>query len=721
MNIHRGIGLIAGLMLAGSMVLSGCSAGSEGAASQQSAPAESAASEETADPTTAAEAEDTAASATSEPGQQDETAASDGTEKETKALAVRMLPGKGIERNPYLADSEANIHNDSYNSDVTDAVLPLGIYPQISTAYEKQNVIAPAALFYDEYGNAISPLLGGIAIRDVDADEVTTLGAYIPAQLGEDFVIQPSYSFVDSENRIVCPTNNNHVIILQTLDENGEVLPQFTKVADIDIMAAAEQALGKQLDQNLLSVTYDYEGNLWFVTGGFRIYPDRQQTGAVGYISNDVITALLNGEPADIAGGTYFLELEPGEGAENGIASSKEGTVILTNLACYLFRADNGVETVWRVPYESVGAKDSPEGAATTGGGLAWGGGASPSLTNDLVCFTDNQDPVNLIAVDMKTGEIAASMPVIDDLPEDTPVSVENSIIVYGGEPDTTSVIICNWFGAGNAGLAAADSDSSVQTYDNIYDQNWINEGNIMLAPGMERVDIVKTADGYEMESVWTRDDIRDTSMFKLSTAAGYLYGYVQDLETGMWQYIVLDFDTGETLLTVDVSDEPGYNNMAIGMFNGVNGNALYAPTGFMELLRLQDRFVYLPDSPYRAVDIDKTTRVRLADDALAGDAAGRKPVSYLHSAEIENVHPTTTIAFRMTGLAGSPDDLVLYAQNADGQLVEVSSDLWSLEGADGTLNEDEIYEVFFTVEDGGTYDLNPEEKTVKAAVALAQ
>lgn len=157
----------------------------------------------------------------------------------------------------------------------------------------------------------------------------------------------------------------------------------------------------------------------------------------------------------------------------------------------------------------------------------------------------------------MKTGEKAASMPVLDELPEDMPVSVENSIIVYDGVEDVTSVIVCNWFGAGSPGLAAEESDSSIQTFDNIYDSNWIAKGNEMIMPGMERADVVKTTDGYEMKTVWSRDDIRDTSMFKLSTATGYLYGYVQDLESGMWQYIVLDFDTGETVLTVDVSISP--------------------------------------------------------------------------------------------------------------------------------------------------------------------
>ena len=48
----------------------------------------------------------------------------------------------------------------------------------------------------------------------------------------------------------------------------------------------------------------------------------------------------------------------------------------------------------------------------------------------------------------------------------------------------------------------------------------------------------------------------------------------------------------------MDVSNKYGYNNMAIGMYAGNSGNALYCPTGYLELLRLQDRFVYLPKCP---------------------------------------------------------------------------------------------------------------------------
>ena len=42
-----------------------------------------------------------------------------------------------------------------------------------------------------------------------------------------------------------------------------------------------------------------------------------------------------------------------------------------------------------------------------------------------------------------------------------------------------------------------------------------------MVVPGVERVDTIKTKDGYEMKSIWCRNDIRDTSMMKLSTATG--------------------------------------------------------------------------------------------------------------------------------------------------------------------------------------------------------
>ena len=643
---------------------------------------------------------------------------------QTSELPIKTLTPKVIDENPYMAASDSNIHHDCYNTDSTDEVLPVDIYSEINVSYEKVNPNASPAVFFDSYGHSVVPLLGGLAIRDINADEAQTLGYFSPKQHDNgSYLIQSSYSFVDESNRIVCPTNDNRVLMLKATDEEGNVLPEFEKVLDIDIKAAAEAALGKTLDQNLLSVVFDYEGNLWFATGGFRIYPDRKQQGTFGYVSRAAIDKILNGEDVDLSDAVFVYELEPGEGAENGIAASKEGAVILTNLKCYLLQADNGVKKVWETPYKSVGAKESKEGDETTGGGLAWGGGCSPSLTKDLVMFTDNQDPVNLIAVDMKTGEQVASMPVIDELPKGTQVSVENSAIVYDDGEGTVSTIVCNWFGAGSAKLGEADNDSSIQSYENIYDVGWLRQGNKMIAPGIERVDTVKTEDGYEMKSIWCRSDLSDTSMMKLSTATGYIYGYVQDMETGMWQYIMLDFETGETVFTMDISDKPGYNNMAIGMYAGNSGNALYCPTGYLELLRLQDRFVYLPEMSYRKVDLDQTMRNVLSQEKFAADGGQGDVEGWLNTITIENVHPNTTVAIRMKGISGETGSLKLYAYGTDGTLKEVPEEKWHIQTEDGetpdTLSEDVLYEVHMTVEDSGDFDLSETEKEIKISAVL--
>ena len=647
-------------------------------------------------------------------------------EPTSTALPVKALHPKQVDENPYMAKSDANIHHDGYNTDSTDEILPLGIYPEINVSYEKTNANASPAIYFDSYGHAVVPLLGGIAIRDLNAEETKTLGYFSPKKHdGGGYVIQSSYTFLDSENRIVCPTSNNHVLMLRATDEAGNVLPEFEKVLDIDIKAAAEATLGKELTQNLLSVVFDYDGNLWFATGGFRIYPEREQQGVLGYIAHSAIEAILNGEQADLSKAVFVYGLALGEGAENGIAASKEGAVILTNQNCYLLRANNGVEAVWCTPYESVGAKVSGEGDKTTGGGLAWGGGCSPTLTPNLVLFTDNQDPVNLLALDMKTGEVVASTPVLDDLPEGYQVAVENSAIVYDDGEGTVSTIVCNWFGAGNAGLADPNNDSSIQSYANIYDMNWLTKGNCMIAPGIERVDTVKTDSGYEMKSIWSRNDLSDTSIMKLSTATGYIYGYVQDLESGMWQYIILDFATGETVFTMDVSNKYGYNNMAIGMYAGNSGNALYCPTGYLELLCLQDRFVYLPEMPYRKVNLDKAARNVLTQEQFEQAGGEGTVASWRNTATVENVHPNTTIAFRMNDLSGSTSALTLYAYGADGKLAKVEPALWSITDEDGKtvteLTAGTLYELRVTVADGGAFDLSEAEKEIKISVVLAK
>ncbi|MCD8104579.1 MAG: hypothetical protein LUF35_06165 [Lachnospiraceae bacterium] len=651
--------------------------------------------------------------------------------EEETSLAPTVLEDKAVEPNPYIGSLDATIHNDPYGTDVISSVQSLGIYPEVNYGEEPTSYNATPNAFFDDDGLAVCTYLSGFAIKDLSMDTVELLGSFIPAQHDEEsYNIQTPYSFCDSDGNVVCPTSHGHVMIMQTKDEDGNVLEVFEKLLDVDIVSEAVAVLGDDIDTNLLSIIYDYDGNLWFVSGGFRKNPEYSDDGFVGYLSRAYIDAVLAGEEADLTENTFFLRLTEGENAENGIASCPSGVVILTNKSCYLFTADEsgGVETNWKVDYESED-KAPLEGSEVTGIGLAWGGGSSPTLTNELVLFTDNCYPVNLIAVSMETGEVVAQTAVLDSLTGTEQVSVENSIIAYSSSEELTSVVVCNWFGAGNSGLNDPDADSSIQTYENIYDANWMAEGNEYISPGAERIDVIKDGDSYRMEVVWTREDIRDTSMLKLSTATGYLYGYWQNLETGYWCYYVLDFETGETVLEVPVSDDASFNNMAVGMIADVSGNALYAPTNAKILLRLQDRFVYLPNFTDVEVDLDQTERILLSDEDFAeASDTEETPVTYLHTAVIDALEEDNVIAFRMNGISGvEAGELCLFVMEGDGSLLHAEEDCWEIKTEDGEvvdaeeeMDADTLYEIHVTVQDQSDYDQDEEEGTIRISVILA-
>ena len=57
------------------------------------------------------------------------------TDSAAAALPVKAMNAKrASNQNPYMAKSDANIHHDGYNTDSTDEVLPLGIYPEINVS-----------------------------------------------------------------------------------------------------------------------------------------------------------------------------------------------------------------------------------------------------------------------------------------------------------------------------------------------------------------------------------------------------------------------------------------------------------------------------------------------------------------------------------------------------------------------------------------------------------
>ena len=658
----------------------------------------------------------------------------------SSALIPEIMKGNQVQQNPYLSSEEAMIHNDIYNSDVTEKAMPLGIYPEIVESAANDSPVAPPAFFYDNYGNAVAPyskimedgsvLSGGIVIRDMDSSDLKVLGKFQPAldDNGAKYGIQISYSFVDKENYLVGPTTHGHIIMVKTYDDQGNILPDFEKKLDVDIVSEAVNVLGEDIDRNLLSIAYDYEGNIWFVTGGFHKNPSYSQAGFVGYLEREYIDRILAGESVtDVAEYIHYKRLAEGENAENGIAAHQEGCVILTNSVCHLFAASSsGVQEKWSSSYESSGGKSAKPEKGITGAGLAWGGGSTPTLTDEMVLFTDNQDVVNLIALDIKTGRLLVKSPVLE-LGSDVIVSVENSICVYAPNEERASVLVCNWFGAGNAGLFEADADSSIQSYDNIYDKNWIEKGSACLMPGVERIDIVKQKDGsYQSEKIWVREDLKDTSMIKLSTSAGYYYGYTQDETTSEWGFIALDYNTGETVMWQPVSDKPEYNNMAVGIMQGNNGNSIYCPTNSQTLVRFQDRFAYLPEQPEKKLDLVKMERhVMTKEDFQEASGSIQIPATYLMSAVIDDAAGKQTLSFRVNGLEGNISGYTVYYKDKDGKINEYKE----AEFTDSTgckiddtekLTPDTIYEVHLQTEDSGRMDCDEKTGSVKTTIILA-
>lgn len=659
---------------------------------------------------------------------------------DSSALVPEIMAGNQVQGNPYLSTEESMIHNDIYNSDVTEKAMPLGIYPEIIESKTEDSPVAPPAFFYDNYGNAVAPysqimengsvLSGGIAIRDMDSSDLKVLGKFqpVPDDNGLKYGIQISYSFVDKENYFVGPTTHGHVIMVRTYDGKGNILPVFEKKLDVDIVSGAVGILGEDIDRNLLSIAYDYEGNIWFVTGGFHKNPSYSKTGFVGYLEREYIDRTLAGESVtDVSKYIHCIKLAEGENAENGIAAHKAGCVVLTNKACHLFAADSsGVQEKWGSSYKSSGGKSAEPEKGITGAGLAWGGGSSPTLTDKMVLFTDNQDVVNLIALDIETGKTLVTSPVLD-LGSDVTVSVENSICVYASDEERASVLVCNWYGAGNAGLFEEGSDSSIQSYDNIYDKNWMQNGSSCLMPGVERIDVVKQADGsYKTEKIWVREDLKDTSMIKLSTAAGYYYGYTQDEKTSEWGFIALDYKTGETVMWQPVSKQKEYNNVAVGIMQGNNGNSIYCPTNSQTLVRLQDRFAYLPEQPDKKLDIVKMERHVMAQkDFQEASGSSQVPATYLMSAVIDDAKDKQKLSFRVNGLEGSILGYTLYCRDQSGKLSEYRDIVFT----DSTgraldctekLTPETIYEVRLQTEDSGRMDCDRETGSIKTTVILA-
>ena len=81
---------------------------------------------------------------------------------------------------------------------------------------------------------------------------------------------------------------------------------------------------------------------------------------------------------------------------------------------------------------------------------------------------------------------------------------------------------------------------------------------------------------------------------------------------------------------------------------------------------------------------------------------------------------PQTIAAIRVNGLTGKASDYKLYAKGTDGQYHAFTGS-WPLENASGRLRAQKVYEIRFTLQDGGDFDRSTDAKEVTAAILLAR
>ena len=111
-------------------------------------------------------------------------------------------------------------------------------------------------------------------------------------------------------------------------------------------------------------------------------------------------------------------------------------------------------------------------------------------------------------------------------------------------------------------------------------------------------------------------------------------------------------------------------------------------------------------------------TVVSAAEFAAAGGQG--TPATWLHTVTFDKLHPQTIAAIRVNGLTGKASDYKLYAKGTDGQYHAFTGS-WSLENASGRLRAQKVYEIRFTLQDGGDFDRSTDAKEVPAAILLAR
>ncbi|KIF02436.1 hypothetical protein PL81_29925 [Streptomyces sp. RSD-27] len=275
------------------------------------------------------------------------------------------------------------------------------------------------------------------------------------------------YAYLDHEDRLVVVDGNNDLLRVGHHRAGSGWALRIDQSTPLGTTVPA--------GDNIVGLTPDWDGRVWFATSGGVIGTVDSASGAVRSIST-------------------------GEGVQNSISTVPGRTAVATDHALYLLSAaPDGTPVVdWRAPYE--------RGPARKPGQLSWGTGTTPSFFGpqtgtEYVTIVDNADPHGNLLVYRAAGgpEPVCRIPVLTQYARS---GTEDAVIASG-----RSVFVTNTYGYPYPALpegAPASRPSSAAF-----------EG------GLSRIDV--NAQGTGCEVVWN-SPVKSAALPRLSLADGKIY-----------------------------------------------------------------------------------------------------------------------------------------------------------------------------------------------------
>ena len=431
----------------------------------------------------------------------------------TFALEPRPIP------NPNVGlDGAATMHSDTYSSDTTPLIGPLGLSSQrvksksisLAAACPTSLIRAdghPLVLCTNMFGlNPVVHILNkysGLSMAKLNLPAGSLLGGV--------------YAYLDNQDRLVMVDGKHNLVRVKAHLDTSRIIKRWKVTIDESVSltkavnshcASISERDDRMNCDSVVSINAGGLNDVWFVT----------KQGLVG--SYDTETAVIK-----------TLKLAVGEEVHNSFSNTLTGQAgIATNEALYLIQRDESgqPEIEWRVKYDS-GSHRKP-------GQLSKGTGATPTFFGpqtgaEYLMITDNNDlQASLLVYKTESADLICRHPLFEVGASGT----ENSAIGIG-----TSVIVASTYG---------------------YPYPKVPDGVPVAVPakadfaaGMVRIDLHQDESGCAM--VW-QNKLRSSAVPKLSTADNLIYtverrGLMNKAKAGLadsFYFTSIDPETGATL-----------------------------------------------------------------------------------------------------------------------------------------------------------------------------